>query len=135
VPRQPKRSGQKLDEQGATPKEGLLPDSTLKIVDRSAVMNGGGWAREFDETIPLPDGGELRTLLDAGRYIEALPRAQHNRSEWRTATKMLLMAAERRLPVMFANVALLRALEIAKRRKSRGGTHVKFTQAGSEPFA
>jgi hypothetical protein len=85
-------------------------------------MNGSGWAREFDETIPLPDGGELRTLLDAGRYIEALPRAQHNRSEWRTATKMLLMTAEGRLPVMFANVALLRALDIAKRRKSRDAT-------------
>jgi hypothetical protein len=65
---------------------------------------------------------KLRTLLDAGRYIEALPRAQHNRSEWRTATKMLLMAAEGRLPVMFANVALLRALDIAKRRKCRDAT-------------
>jgi hypothetical protein len=32
----------------------------------------GGWSRAFDEPIPLPDGGELRTLLDAGRYVDAL---------------------------------------------------------------
>jgi hypothetical protein len=31
------------------------------------------WSREFDEPIHLPDGRELRTLLDAGLYIEALP--------------------------------------------------------------
>jgi hypothetical protein len=31
---------------------------------------------------PLPDGGQLRTLLDAGRYVEALPKAVHDRSEW-----------------------------------------------------
>jgi hypothetical protein len=29
-----------------------------------------GWTREFDEPIPLPDGGELRTLLDAGHYVD-----------------------------------------------------------------
>jgi len=32
------------------------------------------------------------------------------------------LAAEGRLPVMFANVALLRALDIAKRRKCRDAT-------------
>jgi hypothetical protein len=38
----------------------------------AASMN---WSREFDEPIALPDGGELRTLLDAGRYVDALPRS------------------------------------------------------------
>ena len=37
----------------------------------AASMN---WSREFDEPIALPDGGELRTLLDAARYVDALPR-------------------------------------------------------------
>jgi hypothetical protein len=41
-----------------------------------------GWSRAFDEPIPLPDGGELRTLLDAGRYVDALPRSMHEREEW-----------------------------------------------------
>jgi hypothetical protein len=38
------------------------------------------WKRAFDEPIPLPDGGELRTL-DAGRYVDALPRSMHEREE------------------------------------------------------
>ena len=41
-----------------------------------------GWSRKLDEPIPLPDGGELRTLLDAGRYVAALPRSMHEREEW-----------------------------------------------------
>jgi hypothetical protein len=36
------------------------------------------WKRAFDKPIPLPDGGELRTLLDAGRYVDALPRSMHD---------------------------------------------------------
>jgi hypothetical protein len=37
------------------------------------------WSREFDKPIPLPDGGELRTLLDAGRYVDGLARSVHER--------------------------------------------------------
>jgi hypothetical protein len=40
------------------------------------------WSRAFDEPIVLPDGGELRTLLDAGRYVDALPPSMHEREEW-----------------------------------------------------
>jgi hypothetical protein len=29
-------------------------------------MAAKGWDREFYDPIPLPDGGELRTLRDAG---------------------------------------------------------------------
>jgi hypothetical protein len=61
------------------------------------------WSRQFDEPIPLPDGGELR-------YIEALPKAKHQRPEWQTATEMLLMAAEGRGPMIFAHIAMLKAL-------------------------
>jgi hypothetical protein len=39
-----------------------------------------GWSRAFDEPISLPDGGELRTLLDAGamstRYLAACTNAR-----------------------------------------------------------
>jgi len=68
------------------------------------------WSRQFDEPITLPDGGELQTLLDAGRHVEAMPAARHERTEWQTAIHFLLMAAEGRLPVMFAHIALLKAL-------------------------
>jgi hypothetical protein len=40
----------------------------------------------------------------------ALPKAQHEQPKWQTATHFLLMAAEGRLPVMFAHIALLKAL-------------------------
>ena len=57
-----------------------------------------GWSRPFDEPIPLPDGGELRTLLDAGRYVDALPRSMHEREEWQTVMEVLLSAVEGREP-------------------------------------
>jgi hypothetical protein len=34
-------------------------------------------------------GGELRTLLDAGRYVDALPRSMHEREEWKTVMEVL----------------------------------------------
>ena len=50
--------------------------------------------RAFDEPIPLPDGGELRTLIDAGRYVDALPRSMHEREEWQMVMEVLLSAVE-----------------------------------------
>ena len=47
--------------------------------DYSLARAGMSWQREFDEPIVLPDGGELRTLLEAGRYVEALPKTTHDR--------------------------------------------------------
>ncbi len=49
------------------------------------------WSRQFDEPITLPDGGELQTLLDAGRHVEAMPAARHERTEWQTAIHFLLI--------------------------------------------
>jgi hypothetical protein len=44
-----------------------------------------GWKRPFEEPIPLPRGGEIVTLEDAGRYITKLPRAEHEAPEWQAA--------------------------------------------------
>jgi hypothetical protein len=41
----------------------------------------------------MPDGGELRTLLDAGRYVDALPSSMHEREEWQAVMEVLLSAA------------------------------------------
>ena len=65
-----------------------------------------GWTREFDEPIPLPDGGELRTLLDAGHYVDKLPRSMQEREEWQAVMEVLLSAVEGREPVRLAQVAL-----------------------------
>jgi hypothetical protein len=72
------------------------------------------WSRVFEEPILLKDGSSLRTLLEAGHYIAGLPKATHGRPEWQKATHFLLMAADGRLPVMFANIALLQALNAGK---------------------
>ena len=68
------------------------------------------WSRPFDEPIPLPDGGELRTLLDAGRYVDALPRSMHEREEWKTVMEVLLSAVEGE-PVSLLRIALTLALQ------------------------
>ena len=68
------------------------------------------WTRRFDEPILLPDGRLLRTLFDAGQYVAKLPKTRYELLEWQKATSLLLMAAEGRAPVMFANVALFGAL-------------------------
>jgi hypothetical protein len=89
-------------------------------------MSDGGWHRLFDEPIQLPDGGELRTFLEAGRYLEALPESQREQPEWQTAIHFLLRAAEGRLPVMFAHVALLKALNAGKPKPT--ASHRKRTK-------
>jgi hypothetical protein len=73
-----------------------------------------GWSSPFDEPIPLPDGGELRTLLDAGRYVDALPRSMHEREERQAVMEVLLSAVEGREPVRLAQVALTLALQESK---------------------
>ena len=69
-------------------------------------MTDRGWKRAFEDPIPLPDGGELRTLLDAGRYVDALPRSMHEREEWQMVMEVLLSAVEGREPVRLVQVAL-----------------------------
>jgi hypothetical protein len=81
------------------------------------------WSRKFDEPIPLPDGGELRTLLDAGRYVDALPRSMRERGEWQTVMEVLLSAVEGREPVRLAQVAL--TLALAGERKPMTGPRRK----------
>lgn len=77
-------------------------------------MADTGWHRTFDDPIPLPDGRMLRTLRDAGHYIAKLPKATQQRPEWRTATDMLMRAAEGRGLLMFAHVGMLQALHAGK---------------------
>jgi hypothetical protein len=52
-----------------------------------------GWKRPFDEPIPLPRGGPLVTLEDAGQYITKLPKAEHEAAEWQAATEALIFLA------------------------------------------
>jgi hypothetical protein len=44
-----------------------------------------GWSRHFDDPIPTGDGGELRSIRDAGVYILALPPPQAEREHRKAA--------------------------------------------------
>jgi len=68
----------------------------------------------------------LRTLRDAGEYIQELPRAKSQRPEWKVAVEMLLEAVEGKGPLMFAEIAMRKAVNAGKpdpestpRRKAR----------------
>ena len=74
-------------------------------------MKPSDWSRKFDEPIPLPDGGELRTLLDAGRYVDTLPSSMPEREEWQAVMEVLLSAVEGREPVSLLRIALTLALQ------------------------
>jgi len=55
------------------------------------------WSRAFHLPIPPPDGRVLRTLRDAGEYIQELQKAIHQRPEWQIAAEMLLEALRARV--------------------------------------
>jgi hypothetical protein len=68
------------------------------------------WKRPFDEPIPLPRGGPLLTLEDAGNYITKLPGAVHEAAEWQAAMEALILVAKLGGPTMFARIGVMRAL-------------------------
>jgi hypothetical protein len=68
------------------------------------------WTTRFDDPIPLPAGGPLRTLGDAAAYILKLPPADQQHPAWQLAGQTLLDAAEGRDFLMHARIAVLRAL-------------------------
>ena len=53
----------------------------------------------------------LRALRDAGEYIQALPRGKYRQPEWQIAAEMLLAAVEGSGPLMFAEIAMRKALK------------------------
>ena len=72
------------------------------------------WSRAFRVPITTFDGLMLRTLRDAGEYIQALPRAKHKRPEWQIAPEMVLAAVEGSGPLMFAEIAMRKAVNAGK---------------------
>ena len=72
------------------------------------------WSRAFHVPITTPDGLMLRTLRDAGEYIQELAREAHERPEWQMAAQMLLAAVEGSGPLMFAEIAMRKAVNAGK---------------------
>ena len=68
------------------------------------------WSTRFDEPISIAGGGKLITLQHAADYIMKLPNEQQEPC-WQTAVETLLNAAELGGGwLMFARIAVLRAL-------------------------
>jgi hypothetical protein len=84
------------------------------------------WSRSFHVPITTPDGLMLRTLRDAGEYMQALSRAKLKLPEWEIAAETPLAAVEGNGPLMFAEIAMRKAVNAGKptpestpRRKAR----------------
>jgi hypothetical protein len=45
------------------------------------------WSRAFEDSIPLPGGGTLRTLRDAASYLMALPGKARQSNEWQSGDR------------------------------------------------
>ena len=73
-------------------------------------MPDKGWSRTFDDPIPLPDGGELCTLRDAGNYVTKLPNSEASTPRWLTAITALMLVVEHGGDTMLARVGIMRAL-------------------------
>lgn len=93
------------------------------------------WSRPFDDPIPLPGPGALRTLREAGEYIAGLSKAQQQLPHWQAAAEALILVAERGGPTMFARIGIMRALnrgkpppEIEPRRKARVFTVIRESE-------
>jgi hypothetical protein len=73
-------------------------------------MAENGWHRAFNDAIQLPDGGELRTLRDAGNFIAKLLKRKHDAPEWRAAIQALMLVAEHGGPMMLSRIVIMHAL-------------------------
>ena len=76
-----------------------------------------GWSKLFEDPVILPNGRKLVTLLDAGNYINSLPRKESAADHWQVTIEALLMAAQDRGPLLHARVGMLRALDLHVERE------------------
>jgi hypothetical protein len=81
------------------------------------------WFKRFYDPIILPDGRKLLTYRDAAEYINAQPKAEHDKADWQVAMETLLLVTERDGPEMLARIAVVKALNrhvkptLARRKK------------------
>lgn len=68
-----------------------------------------GWGRPFEDPIEMA-GTKLVTLLDAAKYVTALPKKEHAAPEWQAAMEALILVAEGGGPTVFARIGIMRAL-------------------------
>jgi hypothetical protein len=72
------------------------------------------WEQLFFDPIELPDGRTLRSLRDAGEFIQSLPKVTQDRPEWQVAVRALLLVVECNGDPMLAHIGIMRALRAGK---------------------
>jgi hypothetical protein len=75
----------------------------------------------LDDLIPVPHGGELRALRDAGNFIDKLPKREHGAPAWDAAIEAFMLVAEHGGDTHVARIGIMRALWAPTLRKKAGG--------------
>ena len=82
------------------------------------MADSGGWRKQFDAPIVLPDGKQLVTLRDAIRHlVHTVPAHKRKHPRVLVAATVLIDAAEGRDFMMHARIAVIRALNRNDERK------------------
>jgi hypothetical protein len=68
------------------------------------------WQQFFRDPIELSDGRVLRSLRDAGEFIQMLPKAMQDRPEWQAAVQALLLVVEHDGDTLPVRIGIVRAL-------------------------
>ncbi|MBV9985704.1 hypothetical protein [Bradyrhizobium sp.] len=79
------------------------------------------WQQFFRDPIELPDGRVLRSLRDAGEFIQMLPKATQDRLEWQAAVQALITVVEHNGDTLPVRMAIVRALNASRTERRRGG--------------
>ena len=64
----------------------------------------------FSFPVPVPDGGELRTLDDARAFLLRVPHPECNAEKWQTAISAVLLVGDMGGPTDFARIGMMQAL-------------------------
>ncbi|UGV24717.1 hypothetical protein E0H22_02860 [Rhodopseudomonas boonkerdii] len=75
------------------------------------------WSDRFSDPIQIPDGSRIETLRDAGAYIARLPNCEYKTDVWRTATHLLIEAAEGTVSIELARFAILQAFACERKKE------------------
>jgi hypothetical protein len=82
------------------------------------------WLAKFDDPIPLPERGSIKTLSDARAHMLKLPKREQLKPRWQDAVRYVLKAVEER-PKEHPTKARAReqggGLPLRRGRRSGGG--------------
>jgi hypothetical protein len=68
------------------------------------------WTAKFDDPIPLPEGGSIKTLSEARRYMLTLSEREQMEQRWQDAANYVLKSIEQRGYMFFARSSIYKAI-------------------------